>query len=502
MNFLVPILFLSSIFGGDTNKESQIRSFDDLKSTVVEIAAMPYKDHRRELPKWLKELTYDDLRKIRFNPKKAVWRSERLPFQLQFFHPGGNQIDQIKMHLIEKNGNEHVPFSQDLFEYEEGVIRGTLDGELSFSGFRLHYPLNRPDYLDELLVFQGATYYRALAEGLNYGISSRIIMIDPEKGEDEEFPSFTDFWVYMPEREATSIHLMGLFDSPSLAGAADFTVRPGISTYIDVKVFICSRKKSPIHYGIAPLKSMYWYGENSSWKWGDFRPEVHDSDGLLIHTSADQWIWRPLTNEGKMKKSFFVDDSPKGFGLLQRDRNFSSYRDLEAKYHMRPSVWIEPRDNWGQGYISLIEAPSTSEYNDNISAVWFPKQALEPGKSAEFSYRQIWFMDNKNLPPIGKVCSTYAYQPAGSPAELKKFIIEFYWPNVQADATSNTLDIHATAENAKIMNKHADYNFYENFYRVFFDAEVQDKSKPVELNVDICKEGKPITETWTYQWTP
>ncbi len=502
MSILAPLLFLSSIFGDASGQEEKIKNFEDLKTAVVQISRASKQESPKELPSWLSKLNYDDLRKIRYNPKKAVWRSERLPFQLQFFHPGSNQTGQIKMHLIENGSARAFPFSQDLFEYDPELHVEPIGEGLSFSGFRIHFPLNRNDYLDELMVFQGATYYRVLAEGLNYGISSRTIMIDPEKGEDEEFPSFTDFWVFMPDKDARSLRVMGLFESPSLVGAADFIIRPGISTIIDVDVFISSRKKEAIHYGIAPLRSMFWYGENSSAKWGDFRPEVHDSDGLLIHTSADRWIWRPLSNDGRIKKSFFTDRNPRGFGLMQRDRRFESYRDLEARYHSRPSVWIEPKGDWGDGYVSLIESPSSSEYTDNISAVWFPKEHLAPGGTADFSYRQTWFMDNRNLPSLGRTVSSFIYQPAGTPPEARKFIIEFYWPGVQTEEGRRDLSINAVADNAEILNKHADYNYHENLYRVFFDTVAKDKSKPIELNLDISRGGNPITETWTYQWTP
>ncbi len=506
MSVFISILFLSSFFGSDTVSDNKsgypMLSYEDLKKEAKSISIAPYKARKKILPKWLRDMTYDDLRNVRFNSRKAVWRSERLPFQLQFFHPGCIQTEQIRVHLVSGNEVETVPFEQDLFEYCNGLKSEPLGPDIAFSGFRIHYPLNRQDYLDELMVFQGATYFRALAQGLNYGISSRTIAINPSEGGNEEFPSFTDFWIFRPDKNDTSLHVMGLFDSPSIAGAADFLIKPGSSTVIDINVFICSRKNDPVYYGIAPLRSMFWYGENSSVRWGDFRPEVHDSDGLMIHTSADQWIWRPLSNDGVLKKSFFEDKKPKGFGLFQRDRRFSSYRDLEAKYHERPSVWIEPQGEWGEGYISLLETPSSSEYNDNISVVWFPKEPLSPKSSAEFKYKQIWFLDNRSLPAIGKTAGTYVYQPAGSPPETRKFIIEFYWPDVQADINSGTLDIHTVAENAIVRNKHGDYNSYENTYRIFFDADVQDKLKPVELKVDICREGRPLTETWTYQWTP
>lgn len=295
-------------------------------------ASRPYEAQDRDLPRNLRNLDYDDLRSIRFDPRASVWRMERLPFQLQFFHPGGLQKDRTRMNWFEGEIMEEVHFSRDFFDYEKTRIRGSLPDDLGFAGFRVHYPLNRPDYLDEVIVFQGGSYFRALAEGQRYGISARGLSINVAGETPEEFPQFTEYWVEKPDRTSTRLRLYALMDSPSVAGAYEFTVVPGPATLVEVTVVLFARV--PLERaGVAPLTSMFWFGENSPSRYGDFRPEVHDSDGLLVHTGAGEWLWRPLVNEPRYRFSSFVDHNPRGFGLIQRDRQFRNYEDLEAFYH-------------------------------------------------------------------------------------------------------------------------------------------------------------------------
>lgn len=506
MNILLSMMMICSFmgpYGAKNDYEYKDAKFEQIKNIARELAQKPYTDHRKKLPMWLRVMNYDDMRNIRFIHERAIWRQERLPFQIHFFHPGCIQNDQITIHLVDGDKDEILPFDQSMFRYDHGLESETLDQNIKFSGFRIHYPLNRPDYLDELIVFQGATYYRALAKNLNYGISARTISINTATDQPEEFPLFRDFWIFRPDRSDTSITVMGIFDGPSLSGAAEFIITPDIVTYVDVKVTLFSRDKEVKNYGISPLTSMFWFGSNSQYKWGDFRPEVHDSDGLLIHESPSKWIWRPLTNDGRLKKSYFECAAIKGFGLIQRNRNFLDYKDLETKYDNRPSVWVEPIGEWTDGYVELIEIPSHTEYNDNIVVFWQSRTPILPNSSIEYKYRQTWFSDEKILTTPGRVMATYlSNPPPNSPPRTKRFIVEFTWADVENDANSGKLETFVNATNATIANKTGIYNPYDKRWRIFFDVTANDNDQPVEMDAWVSKDNKTLTEHWTYQWYP
>ena len=454
------------------------------------------------LPGNLRKLTYDELRSIRFAPSSAVWRMERLPFQLQFFHPGGLQKDRIAVFLVEGDVVTPVQFMKDMFEYEEVRLHGRIPDDVGFSGFRIHYPLNRADYLDELIVFQGASYFRALGEGCIYGASARGLGIDIGGGDREEFPKFRSFWVEKPDRSAQQIRVWALLDGPSVVGAYEFTIQPGRATVMDVRAGLFFRKDIS-ELAVAPLTSMFWYGEGSPSRFGDFRPEVHDSDGLMIHTGAGEWLWRPLVNQtNRWRYASFVDNHPRGFGLLQRDRRFSSYEDLEALYHLRPSVWIEPSTNgWDEGELRCLELPSTVEYGDNIVLYWTPKAPARAGERMDVAYRMRWFMDDPELPPLGRVLATRIGQISYRP-QAARFILDFTLPKEAGEITADALTMDISADRGRVLGSFLQRNDYENAWRVVFDVDASTTDRPVELRCFLKTEQRPLTETWIYQWTP
>ncbi|MDZ4198231.1 MAG: glucan biosynthesis protein, partial [Kiritimatiellia bacterium] len=397
--------------------------FDDVRRLAQERAATAYAPPDLDLPRSLRSLNYDDLRNIRFDSKAAIWRMERLPFQIQFFLRGGLRKDRITVHLLEGDRMETVLFSKNLFDYQKVRIRGSLPDDLGFSGFRIHYPLNRADVLDELIVFQGASYFRALGKGQRYGLSARGLALHVADRVPEEFPAFVEFWIEKPDRAAGRIRIYALLDSPSVTGAYDMVLEPGTETVMNVRAVLFPRKELAA-VGVAPLTSMFWYGENAPIAHGDFRPEVHDSDGLLIQTGSNEWLWRPLVNENRIRYSSFVDSNPRGFGLLQRDRRFANYEDLEADYQDRPSVWVEPTSTWGEGEIRLVELPTTTEFEDNVVAYWAPKNPLPALQPSEFSYRLRWFLNSRNRPPLARVVST-RIGAIPHKATARRFVLDF-----------------------------------------------------------------------------
>jgi len=492
--------------------EEDISTYDQLKACAAQLANEPFDDWRQEPPKEIRKLTYDQYRDIRFNPKKAIWRYDHIPFQVQLFHPGWIQSDQVNVHVIQNGRVENIPYNQDFFDFGTNSAVNIPEGKMKFSGLRVHYPLNRPDYLDELAVFQGATYFRALAKNLVYGLSARAVAVNCGGPGVEEFPRFRALWITRPDDKENSIRIFGLIDSPSLAGAAEFVITPGTTTIMRNRIAIYARKKIA-HLGIAPLTSMYWYGRQTGMRFSDFRPEVHDSDGLLMNNGAGEWLWRPLAHEGKFRFCSFVDKTPKGFGLLQRDRSFTSYADLEAHYQDRPSAWVTPTGDWGEGAIRLLELPTVDEFNDNIVAFWEPKKALSAGQNAEFAYEIQWFGDNPKLPDTGRTFSTRVADipdpedkdlAADGKTVIRKFVLDFCWPEVSEDASStNQLVPSVSVQNATLLGKPVQqYNAYERTWRLFFKAAAPKGGDPVECRAFISRNAKPVTETWIYLWNP
>jgi len=477
-------------------------NFDTAVTMAGALSLTPYSPPKA-LPKVLRNLSYDDLRNIRFAPRESVWRMERAPFQLQFFHPGGLQKDRIDVNLVEGEVVTPVEFNTQMFEYKDVEINGRVPHDAGFSGFRIHYPLNKPDYLDELIVFQGASYFRTLAKDAIYGLSSRAFGIRIAEDEREEFPRFTHFWAEQPDRTAEQIRVWGIFDSESAVGAAEFLIRPGATTVVDVRISVFFRKdvNNP---GIAPLTSMFWYGENTPYKFGDFRPEVHDSDGALIHTGAGEWLWRPLVNEtNQFRWSSFTDENPKGFGLFQRDRAFGSYEDLEALYHLRPSAWVEPSgEAWGKGELRLVELPSVFEYGDNVNLFFVPARQVKAGDRLDFSYRMHWFLDNQDWPPrtLGRTVSTRVSEISYNRRAMR-FILDFSRPSHNPDVKLEDIRMDLAVDRARVLGSFLQRNEYAQTWRAFFDVEAASTNLPAELRCTLSTGDGPLTETWVYQWT-
>lgn len=474
--------------------------FDQVKAKARELATHPMREDRLDLAEKLRAITYDQMRDIRFDPKQAIWRRERLPFQIQFFHAGGPQQSQIDVHLVDGDVVTDLPFSREFFDYGANKFNWFELRGLKFAGFRIHYPLNRPDILDELAVFQGATYFRALPRNLIYGLSARAIAVNCGGPGPEDFPRFREFWIHRPDKEGTKILVLGLFEGQTCAGAAAFWISPGTQTIVDARVAVFARTAMP-RYGIAPLTSMFWYAKNTARRFTDFRPEVHDSDGLLLQTSASEWLWRPLENEGHLRNSWFRDRPLKGFGLLQRERAFAAYEDLEANYQRRPSAWVRPAGDWGDGAVRLVEIETENEYMDNIVAFWEPAKGLQRGESAEFAYQLVWFGEDPNLPPNGRTSSTRTGLLPGQP-RTKKFVLDFTWPTVARDAEGGKIEPFVHADRGQIRGLSSEFNPYSKTWRVAFNVTADDKAESVELRAAIKTAGQPQTETWTYLWMP
>jgi glucans biosynthesis protein len=473
--------------------------FDDVAKRAQQLAASGYQKPDVALPKALQELTYDQYRDIRYKPDEALWRKAKLPFEVMFFHQGLYYNYPVKIHELTASGVRDVAFSPDLFDYGHNDLdRNALRG-LGFAGFRVHYPVNSPKYKDEVLVFLGASYFRALGKGQRYGISARALAIDTALMSGEEFPRFTEFWIERPDARARELRIYALLDSPSASGAYRFLLKPGVDTALDVRARLVLRR-NVAKLGLAPLTSMYYFGENHRLGIDDFRPEVHDSDGLSIQSGTGEWIWRPLVNPKRLVVTSFAVDNPQGFGVLQRDRHFYDYEDLEARYETRPSVWIAPKGKWGGGRIELVQIPTPDETNDNVVAYFVPDVAPAPHQAFDYEYQMLWQKERETLPTLAHVTqSRRGHGYRRKPDDSIAFMIDFEGEALaKLPPDAPVQGVVSADANVEIVEVNAYRNDVTNGWRLALRFKRHDDKKPAELRAFLRSGNATLSETWSY----
>ncbi len=475
---------------------------DDVAARAEQLARQPYQADEGKVPDWLLKITYDQWRDIRFRPDHALWRERHLPFQVQFFHPGLYYDRTVAINVVEDGRVRPVEFSTAQFDYGKNDFAGKIPSHLGYAGFRVHYPLNRPDYYDELIVFLGASYFRALGRGEVYGLSARGLAIDTVASTPEEFPRFREYWLVTPASAARQLEIYALLDSPSVTGAYRFVVVPGDETAVNVDCRLSFRRQVE-KLGIAPLTSMFFHGENTLQPPVDFRPEVHDSDGLLLHFDTGEWLWRPLENPRTLQVNSFQMRQPKGFGLIQRDRNFDHHQDLETRTDLRPSVWASTSGDWGAGHVELVEIPTNTDINDNIVSYWTPQRKPEPGDSLSFSYVMSWYGEDPRRPPAGRVVATR--RDHGTMENVHRFVLDFdggRLPQLSAAQPPRAVVTVAGGEKAgKIVDQHVVKNPVTGGWRLTFQVRPE-TSSPIELRAFLERDDKALTETWSYAILP
>ncbi len=471
--------------------------FDDVAELARRKARAAYAPPDRTQPAELEALGFDRYRDIRFRPDRAIWRAEGLPFDLMFFHRGQSN-PRVRMNEVVDGDARHLPYDSDDFDFGKNTLSPqSWPRNLDYAGLRVHYHLNGPEYKDELIVFLGASYFRALAAGTRYGLSARGLAVDTVGGQGEEFPYFLEFWAVKPAPDASSLRLFALLDGPRVSGAYQFDVNPGDETVVDVRTRLFLR--APVAtLGIAPLTSMYQFGENQPHR-TDFRPEVHDSDGLMVATGEGEWLWRPLINPPATLATSFSMRELRGFGLMQRDRSFASYEDPEARYDLRPSAWVEPVGEWGPGRVELVQIHTPNETNDNIVAYWVPEIVPAAGEPLDFSYRLHWQSGRvEQRPPGAWVAQSRAgrgYRELA--ANEHQFMVDFVGPSLEplpADAPVKAV-VSAPA-NGEIVETNAYRVEATGAWRMAVLVKQLDPAQPVELRGYLQRGSDVLTETW------
>ncbi len=472
------------------------------RATVVEIARTLAKADFVPPPSYLpdpiKNLTYEQYRDIRSDRDKSIWADEKLPFRMQLFHRGFYYKEDIPIAVVSDQTSHHLAYSPALFDFGKLVPQPMPTDDIGFAGLRLLGRINSPDVFDEVAVFLGASYFRSLGEGQVYGLSARGLALKTADSEGEEFPLFRAFWVEKPMPDAETVVVHALLDSASVSGAYRFSIRPDQSTVIDVEVTLFPRVDLA-KLGLAPASSMFFFGPNDRKNVDDYRPEVHDSDGLLMVNGRGERIWRPISNPVKLQISAFEDAAPRGFGLTQRDRDPATFQDFEASYEKRPTLWIEPVGDWGQGSVTLIEIPSNSEINDNIVAYWQPQDVIKAGSEFSFAYRQFW--GNAPAPPPGSaivVATRVGRATLEDDSPIRRFVIDYLLPPAAtADAGDPTVTV--TSNTGVVSETTMQPNPLTKGWRLSFKLDPQDADL-VELRAVVSIVGVPA-ETWLYRWT-
>ncbi len=472
---------------------------DTVASEARRLAQSPFAPLHAPLPKSLAGLDYDHYRDIRFRPEEAIWGKDGLGFRLQLLHRGWIYSDPVAIALVDDDTAHPLAYRPELFTTGKVMTTPLPTDDVGYSGWRALYPINRWRVFDEVAVFQGASYFRSLGRDQIYGLSARGLAIKTADPTGEEFPAFRAFWIERPSHGAHVLVAHALLDSPSTTGAYRFTIRPGTATMMDVEVVLFPRTKLE-NVGLGPATSMFMFSANGREHADDFRPEVHDSDALLMFNGSGEHLLRPLANPVDLQVSSFQDHSPKGFGLLQRNRNPVDYQDFEAQYDRRPSLWLEPLGDWGEGAVVLTEIPSDAEIHDNIVVFWRPRQPIAAGAEYHYSYRLLWGDGPAGAYDRARVLATRRGRAdAHAPTPVRRFIVD-YSRAPGARGSSALPEAKATASAGEIKNIVVEPNPLVNGYRLSFAFDPK-QAKLSELRAELTFEDGRLAETWVYRWT-
>jgi glucans biosynthesis protein len=467
-------------------------NFDILLEDAKRRAAAPYTPPRNTEPSALDKLSPEQYRSMHFNPDAGIWRAEKLPFRLELLRAAPN-LPTVTVSTVEDGLAKDVVATPVMFQMSGARPNQFAKVSVPLSGFRVRSRINSNKVWDEFLVFQGASYFRAVAKNLLYGLSARGLAIDTGEPSGEEFPVFTHFWIERPAPKANAIVIYALLESKSTTGAYKITAQPGVETLTDVEFTLFPRAELRV-LGIAPMTSMFLFDEINRGQLDDYRPEVHDSDGLQITTKAGEHLFRPLANPLKLQVSSFTTQVPQGFGLVQRSRQQSDFEDFDAQYERRPSAWVTPKGDWGSGGVELLEIPSGRETNDNIVAFWRPAAPLPAGHPAQFAYTISWCAEPPLPKGLGKVIATRS----GASIDRKRrvFVLDIVGAGEKLDGLR--LDLSASA--GAISNSSLVSNGELHGLRASFEIDPKGADL-IEMRLRVMRGDTPVSETWLYRWT-
>ncbi|WP_308812278.1 glucan biosynthesis protein G [Pseudomonas entomophila] len=472
-------------------------NLDDVAAKAKDLAGQKFEAPKSNLPAVFRDMKFADYQKIHFLREKAEWAGDKTPFKLSFYHQGMHFDTPVKINEVTASTVEEIKYDPSRFDFGDLQFDAKATDQLGYAGFRVLYPINKADKQDEIMTLLGASYFRVVGKGQTYGLSARGLAIDTALPSGEEFPRFREFWIERPNPGDKHLVIYALLDSPRSTGAYKMILRPGDDTVVDIKSRVYLRDKVT-RLGVAPLTSMFLFGSNQPSKVLNYRPALHDSEGLSIQAGNGEWLWRPLNNPKHLAVSNFTVENPRGFGLLQRQRDFSHFEDLDDNYQTRPSAWIEPRGDWGKGTVDLVEIPTADETNDNIVAFWSPQTLPEPGQPIEHDYRLHWTLNEaqfhapelawvkQTLRSTGDVKqSNLIRQPDGSIA----FLVDFEGPVLAALPEDTALRSQVSVgDNAEVVENNLRYNPQTKGWRLTLRLKIKDATKATEMRAALLRD--------------
>lgn len=473
--------------------EGQQFSIGAVSELARQLAKKPFVPIPRDLPDAFANLNYEQYARIRSEPSSFIWANEGKGFAVEPLHRGFLFSNPVQLFTVEDGIVRQIAYDRKRFDFG-GIEVPENVPDINYSGFRLYSSEN--GQFSEFAIIQGATFFQAIARGQSYGTTARALTLKPAEAKGEEFPAFRAFWLERPTAGSNAIVVNALLDSESVAGSVRFTFRPGEMTIVDVETSLFPRMNLE-HVGIGSMGSRFLFAPHDPGRFDDLREAVHDAGGLQILNGRGEWLWRPLKNPEALQISQFMDNGPKGFGLIQRERNYSAYLDDERHFERRPSVWIEPLENWGEGVVQMLEIPSDSEINSNILVYWRPKAVLAAGAEAAFAYRQYWAWTPPEKPDLAVVTSSRVGKGAGG--RRRRFLIEFTGDNLVAPLVSE-LQPFVSSRPGVISNTKMWTYPERKVVRVSFDLDPGSDTAS-ELRLALNAGEKPASETWLYRWT-
>ena len=478
-------------------------SFASLKALARSLSLSVYSEPIAPLPPAIAKLSWDQWESITYQPQRTLWYEDDLFFRIRFDHLGFTMTRAVRMYALEQGLARQILFDPKLFDYSRsGLKPADIPTTLGFSGFNVLFHTN---WTDDRAVFQGASYFRAVDGTGQYGMSQRGLAINTGMPQPEEFPDFVAFYLEKPARDSTLLTVYALLDSPSVAGAYRFIIDVASTLVMDVDFTLYPRRQIA-RLGIAPGTSMYLVGQNDHRVADDWRPQIHDSDGLQMHTGVGEWIWRPLTNPGTLRVNAYLDDNPRGFGLMQRDQRFADYQDDGVWYNRRPSCWVAPKGAWGKGAVMLVEIPTNDETMDNIVAFWNPAEEVVPGRDYTYGYRLYWCQDNPFKPHLAQVEATR--DGIGGIVGQKRtefswrFVVDFVGGDLPMLAAGDQVQAVVSASQGHVQLVSARPLVPLKGWRAMFDLVPGAAQQQIDLRLYLALNGQALTETWMYQYTP
>ncbi|MBF9234567.1 glucan biosynthesis protein [Microvirga sp. BT350] len=472
------------------------QSFDPANVTDIarQLARKPFVPQPNDLPDFFSNLNFDQYVSIK-SLRTPIWGTEGRGIAVEPLHRGFVFNNAVDLYLVEDGTVRRIGFDPSKFDYGRLTPPEKL-GDIGFSGFKLiATPSEGPPF--DFAIVQGATFFRAIAKGQTFGATARALTLKPAEAKGEEFPAFRAFWLERPAVGSNGITIHAVLDSESTTGAVRMTFRPGDMTIIDVETTLFPRVNLE-HVGLGGIGSTYFYGPNDRRNADDMRPAVYESSGLQMLNGKGEWLWRPLHNPETLQISAFVDNAPRGFGLLQRERSYEAFQDDDRRLERRPSLWVEPLGDWAQGSVQLLEIPTDAEINQNILTYWRPKAPMAAGSEVPFAYRQYWCWSPPERPPLATVATTRVGR--GSGGRRRRFAVDF-----SGDMLGDTLPADlkpvltvgpGTVQNVKL------WPYPERkTVRVAFELDPGNENA-CEMRLILEAGGKPISETWLYRWTP